>query len=315
MTETYPGPATPDSESNASPVERRLARRITGWTNNLLVTAVVVMVTLVVGRQLVGMWVGERESGLSTSEMALTDQWPSLTSAQLEFGEGPFRLIREELPPSQQAAADFLRQRCCQLMVTAAAPESPPGEAESRLLQRVQGWKPVNQESGKWRLFEQVDNPDAIGSRMPVLLGIRDDCPGEFPSRLVVFGLTLPNASETNTAFLFQTRPVSSTGQLVIPIPDGCRRTLAIGGDEQGKLIGFQGGTVAESRAFYDRWADKSNWQAAGMWEKTGLSWNRRFMPLDSTSKITGIEANLTVDDAGVARGLLVVGGVDANSY
>jgi len=274
-------------------------KRIVGWTNNLIATSIVLVMALVAGRQLVALWIDDRVAGQIDDKInKLTDQarpalttgsnWPDFSSVQLEFGDSPFRLQREIVSGTVPAQQQLLN-RCQALVQISANVNSNPGPAELQLIEDLNGRTPEIERQGRWRLFRSGKgdmNSATPGESeakslveafaLPGVIGVRDDCQGAHPSRLVLFGMTMPAREQNRDAlFIFQ---ASDEPPNLLPIPPGCQRTMTIStADGLGQWTVFRGGTMATVKNFVNRWAELHGLSSAGDWKREGTTINRVF--------------------------------------
>ena len=312
-------------ESKSSP---NLATRITGWTSNFLATAVVIVLALTVGRQLVFYW-----SDASTEPVAsdLVEAWPMLESCALEFGNSPYQLQRTQLMTTGEGVLNSLGQKCKNLLVNQgeqAQPVGPPTEAELKMIERSADLVPMAQEKGKWRIFN-VDQ--AVGGiELPTVLGIRDDLEneqGKTESRLVVWGMALkgqsvqrpvppqaptetkegqPEASDLPEVASWTTYVCHpSVTKNEVPIPDESQRTMSISDSRGARLTGFAGGDIEDAKQFFDDWSVENDWQRIGSWQETSQAMVARFDAADRLGQRMQIRLSR---DQEILRGLITVG-------
>ncbi|MCI0358339.1 MAG: hypothetical protein L0211_07645 [Planctomycetaceae bacterium] len=118
----------------------RLARRIAGWTANLLATALVLVAGLAVGRQVLIWWYESPPARLA----AASDQpLPPETSEELRLWttRGPMSI--ERVIGDKDAAIAAMRQRC--ESSPAATVMQPAGPGEQRFLETLVKLAPVEQ--------------------------------------------------------------------------------------------------------------------------------------------------------------------------
>ena len=88
-----------------------LGKTVTGWTSNLLATALVVLIALTFGSQLVTLWEPLDSNSVST-ESVINQSWPRLQACSLEFGDLPVQLTREAFSGVESEVLLFLQSRC-----------------------------------------------------------------------------------------------------------------------------------------------------------------------------------------------------------
>ena len=88
------------------------------------------------------------------------------------------------------------------------------------------------------------------------------------------------------------------------PLPPLGRRTLSLGVEGGGQLIGFRaGGSVVASQEFFDDWACAEGWPRAGDWQQVGHTRHARF----GTPNRGWIDVQLNAYAAETHGGILVL--------
>jgi hypothetical protein len=118
----------------------KLARRIAGWTANLLATALVLVAGLAVGRQVLVWWY---EAPPEQAAAAGTEQLPPETPGELRLwtARGPMSL--ERVVGGQDAALALMRERSVSFPLGPV--ERPAGPGEQRFLEKLAKLAPVEQ--------------------------------------------------------------------------------------------------------------------------------------------------------------------------
>ena len=287
-----------------------LGNRIASWTTNLLTTATIVIIALVLGSQLVGLWFpngANREQG----EFSIAQSWPDLRASSLEFGESPFQLTRITFEGTETDVNTFLSNRCRHELESNTPPVGIIGNEESDLIAQSAAWSPVENEDRKWRIFSGAGiSPEQA---LPIALGIRDDChvtdsngKDELTSRLVVWGLAIPTGAEKWTAYVGQAASMDSTLGLNQLIPQDARRTLAMSDESGGSLIGFSGGDYQLAITYYKNMAKERNWKIEIAQPTSLQNWTASYST-DMNSRITAAQVQLTQDHNGNLTGILML--------
>ncbi len=295
-----------------------LGRRIVAWTSNLLATAVVMVIALVAGTQLVSYWVPE-ESTAETSGFELADAWPVFDACSLEFGAAPFELVREHATGGEDVVIRMLQDRCRRVLENNTLPARAIGPQEQKLIETSTQLTPIEQQSGKWRIFRSQKFPgegdleaQELSSQLPLVLGIRDDCPDQsaesgMTSRLVVWGIALAGDDETWTTYVGNAATKSNSAHRQQNwIPRFSKRTLAISDQKGGALVGFVGGDVTEAIGFYNDLANQNGWTLASPWQESNEGWLARFTA-GPDSSFAGIQVQLHVNHNQAMQGILLV--------
>lgn len=296
----------PGEPSPGTSVKRSLGARITGWTNNLLATSVVLIVALTVGTQLVSLWDTDASSNSDTTPSFQTS-WPTMESCAIEFGNHPYTLSREPVHGSAQEVVSLLTQKCTDVLNSSPTPSQPVGQSERRMIEESRHLKPLAEERGRWRLFQ---SKDPQGRDLPMVIGIRDDCGSKSSphSRLVTWGIGIASTESEWTTFVCQTREGSANQQAPTQttwVPACSRRTLSIGDRHGSQLIGFQGGALEEIKRFYSRLSEKQGWSQPD-WVQNGTVWHA-YLNSAEPQATGGIRIRMAPDHENRIRGLVVV--------
>ena len=262
-----------------------IAKRISVWTTNCLVSVLILVVGVGFGRQVLRWWT-EDTGEASPAPLPVVSNTLSDPSARhfLEFGDRAWVMSRRSFAGGAEAGLRQLRDETAALAGQAELPADEPGAAERELLQRLAGTKPAQEDPGLWHIHE-FDGP------FPIVVGTRavdDDFSSEasasggdelavLPRRVVTWGLGIPSAQHEWTLWTFQCgsdRSEPLPGLSELPVPPGATKTLAVRVAGGGVVLGFQGKQGAESwKQFFDQWFRQSGW-TAGQWRKTGSSWH-----------------------------------------
>ena len=320
----------------------QLARRISAWTTNSLLTIIILLAGLGFGRQVLRWWAADSHGpatatpSIGGSETIGDPSQPHL----LHFGDQPWALRRQALAGDRQAATIALRRATRQAIESAASPSKPPSAAESRLLASLDRWKPVDESPGKWRLYE-------LPQGFPLVVGVQDisenarDTSGATaglsssaeaapspprgkaapkrsresklaspPRRVVVWGLAIPMASQAWTLYTFQPEQTESHQNSRLPeisLPPKANRLLAVQvGDCGGAVIAFSGSAGLEAwKRFYDDWFAGQGWKAAAPWRCVGASWHRHYATAGSRQPASA-EIRLGPDGRGQNTGVVM---------
>ena len=304
----------------------RTGKLITAWTSNLLATAVVIIIALVAGKHLVSSFgTLTQEANDSPLSSELVQAWPTLESCALQFGNSNLELQRDSLSGSRDQVVGFLRAKCRAILEKGDLVVGEQGSEESKLINELlekQTLKPVEQNSGRWRIFE-IENAK-VNSPLPLVIGILDNGSIEATSkksRLAVWGLALRSSPENDKGknkVVKDNDPQGSTddiehprietenwtsfvGRAAVPtalnqlkndlIPDDSQRTVSIAGVDGGSLIGFKGGDLDQTTAFFDRLASNRSWKTTQRWRKSAGSVSARYeLPKESPAQAVQVQ-------------------------
>ncbi len=263
--ENHPAPGQAACQGTASPAPQRsfglLARRISAWTTNGLLTVIILVVGLVFGRQVLRWWAADAPRSNAASATPRIGQGlgdPSQPHV-LQFGNQPWSLREQVIGGDRQAAAAALLADCRRFLQSAPAPAGAAGSdraaraRNAEVLATLRQLKPTEEERGKWRLYQ-------LPNDLPMVAGVRQDAAatqGRAASKLaegtpavVIWGLAIPRARQAWTLYTFQ--PESDAGQpnsglASIPIPPGSCRIMAMQVAEGGGLPPFRDRTAPSS--------------------------------------------------------------------
>lgn len=268
----------------------RVARRLAGWTSNLLVSAIVVMVGLVFGRQLTSWWAFDAKSPagstLPTVTVAPNPLGDEGRMHQLEFGDLPVRLGRKTIAGDTPAVLAALRTECRRAVEQGSPTQRNPGPEERKMLEGTTGMVPLEQVPGKWRMY-QLDRP------LPLVAVTDDGDVGEATagksaaSRVLCWGFAFP-AGEGGTEWtLFTGVPVDASASLAasplgLPMPSGAQRQMLLRGEDGEGVLLFSGsGDAAQWQSFLDAWFQQRGWVADDGWRAVGGTQHRRYADSD----------------------------------
>jgi hypothetical protein len=265
----------------------RSARRIGAWTTNLLATGLVLVVGLTFGRQLASWW-ALRSEGSSQRALGGTrflDQAAlehEAAAPLLDFGDLPMRLGRETVTGDKQRVFASLRARCRAGAQQNLASARVPGPREQRMLRGTVDLTPVDQEPGKWKMY-QLDGP----LPMVVVTATRNDVSGrpgdQPPARALVWGLAFPVDSGTDQWTLFTCVPTEGLGPaasdpLALPIPPAGRRLMSLRATDGGGMVLLAGTDESQDWCrVLDAGFEQQGWSARGGWQAVGAGWHRRY--------------------------------------
>ncbi len=323
--ENHPAPGQAACQGTASPAPQRsfglLARRISAWTTNGLLTVIILVVGLVFGRQVLRWWAADAPRSNAASATPRIGQGlgdPSQPHV-LQFGNQPWSLRQQVIGGDRQAAAAALLADCRRFLQSAPAPAGAAGSdraaraRNAEVLATLRQLKPTEEERGKWRLYQ-------LPNDLPMVAGVRQDAAatqGRAASKLaegtpavVIWGLAIPRARQAWTLYTFQ--PESDAGQpnsglASIPIPPGSCRIMAMQVAEGGGIAAFSGPDRTEQwKQFYDDWFVKHRWKPSGGWQQMGSSWHVRYTAADRRQPAAA-EIRLSPDRQGRCTGLVMV--------
>ena len=185
----------------------------------------------------------------------------------LQFGDASWSLCRRSVMGNKQKAIEQLRAPAGSPRAGPSVDQSP---ADDRFLTFLASCTPVDQEPGKWRLYE-------LHEAFPMTVGVLARPNAQY--RVAVWGLAAPTGDKQWTLNTFQqVRPAAGNSDAInVPLPPGCHRTLSLS-TESGRIIAFRGPDCAsEWKRFYDDWFARQGGRRAARWQPIGGAWYAKF--------------------------------------
>lgn len=274
----------------SAPSWHSLARRITSRTTDLLAIAIVVVVSLTMGRQILRWWGTAAPQVLDMGPLDnLSADWGANSRpVALEFGNSPLTMTRQVLTQGGlPAALDAIRARCQQFLVSAGPPELPPDKGELDQLAALSALTPDIEQPGRWQLF-------SLEGGMVTVVGVKtfrdqtenlDRASPSTTRRVVCWGLVFPGLSPGSwTAYTFVRRQGQGSTAAGfdlsrLELPEGCQRTVLMQEPGQSGLLGFRGrlDPVAWKNHF-ENWLRARGWQLADPWSHQAGGWSSRYV-------------------------------------
>jgi hypothetical protein len=245
-------------------VGRSLARRVSGWTSNLLATGIVLAAAVGVGRQLTHWWRIEPDRS-STLHVEPPD-----SESQATFGGG-YSLRRIEWKGDLESALARLRKECRAIAENGPALSRPVSESEQRFLSRTRARPPLEEQADRWQIHQ-------FEGKLPLLVAVRLAKSGRDESRVVAWGLAMPTDEEACTLLVYEAGGTAEdhgpAGE--VPLPTSLRRTLTL--RSQGQTSIGLAGDVSPRRASsnLDEHLSSRGWTSTG-WRQTGGAWHNRY--------------------------------------
>ena len=254
----------------------RLARRISRWTTNCLLTAMLLVIALGFGREVLHWWHDDAppRPAASAGSSAAPGQplaGRGLDSQVLAFGNQNWSIRRQEFSGSQAEVPAALLA-FCRTAISNARPRGDAADAaEQDMLKRLAAEKPAAEEPGRWRLYQW-----SAGS--PIVVGIRSTQPGtnlaEPPYRVVIWGMAVPTRANAWSLYVFQPGTAGSGAEqsnIEVPLPPGGRRLAMVRTADGSSITAFAADDdLGDScRKFYDRWFADHGWKAADPWRRS----------------------------------------------
>jgi hypothetical protein len=262
-----------------------VARRVSGWTTNLLATAIVVLIALLFGRQLIALWRAPEPFPSVRAENQLAAFDDPLTPLQLEFGNSPMVLHRQPFLGDLDEALQQLCQACAEQLKQLPRPASKTvSAAEASLLARVTKRPPLKLVWPDGALYQLDDSlPVVVGTKL-VAGDPRAGSVGNLTERVVTWGIAVPGADEGWTLYAFGTQgddvqsESAADNAVSVPLPPGAERILSIRWPGGGCVTAFSGAGEAEHwEQFFDKWFEARSAERTIAWCRHGDSRYARY--------------------------------------
>lgn len=307
------GPEDRSATGPSAPSYAGVSRRISRLTINILATAVVLILLLLLGQNLGDLW---RSSTAEPTPVMNTSQVPTTGShdgtATVEFGQGQLALMQSQVMGDSAAAAKELR-RVCRAAASAATTDAdrPSGEAELRLLSTLAHETPVERLDPQTELFLLAGTvPLAVVTKNGVLAadarGLDDRKVAGSRRRVVLWGIALPREKNAWTVYAFhpQGGPEHANGSL--PVPPGAMPILSVRkhGESVTAFRGAQASQLDSWRVFYDRWSTEHDMKQPAQWTEHDGTWSTRFESTDGKPQ-EYVHIQFGPDSQGGLRGLI----------
>ena len=301
-----------------SPSLGRLARRVSAWTTNGLVTVMLVVVALGFGREVLHWWHDEGTSPMAAPSVPADRLGDAAAPHVLAFGDQTWSIRRQEFSgPAGDLPAALLS--ACRAAILDSRPRGEsPDAAEQELLMRLAGQQPMAEQHGQWRIYRWgAGHSVLIGTRAlagagrakahPTIGGTSLD---ETPYRVVLWGVAVP-AADAWTLCLFQSgggTGGAGQGSDEIPPPPGGHRLVSIRAAAGGAITAFSADDGQAARNFYDLWFAERGWRAAARWQQIASGWHARF---ETRSRVPPLAADIRLgtDPQGRWTGLVMESG------
>jgi len=292
-----------------------LAKRISVWTTNCLLTLLVLVAGLGFGRQVLKWWTADRSPPRNSVVGLPTDGLGDpMQLHTIQFGDSSWSLRRQSITDDKQRAIERLRAACREVLLHIDRPEEKPAASEDKFLRFLSNSKPADEGPGKWRLYEFHEAlPMAVGVARPAPTAAGQSAEAE-PNlvrsgyRVVVWGVAVPIGTEGWALYTFQPGvPSLEAGSRLtdIPLPPGGRKGLSLRAAGGGGLVAFHGPNhPQEWKHFYDDWFRSQAWQTVVDWQSAGAAWCAKFAPPDGNGSV---DVRFGPDDRGSLSGLLMI--------
>jgi len=288
----------------------RLARRISTWTTNGLFSALIVVVGLGFGRQVIRWWHAPSSEDQASQLQYLLPGHSSLDPRNVAFGNLEWTLDRQMVAATRDTIRSAVVELCEQCVSRASCPEEACGSAETQLMRTLAQGEPTASEPGKWAVYETMDIlPMAVGLRIVPEHVETAVSHGPQASRISAWCVAVPSEQNLWTVLCFS--PASSSEAVSglsteIPLPDGSRVLLSVKAREGGSTQVFSGsGELADWEAFFVRWFAENGWESGGPNAQREGAWHGRYLNPNEASPCL-VDIHLTTCEDSTLAGVLV---------
>ncbi len=284
-----------------------LAGRMWSWGTNLLATALILLLAVTFGRQALELWYADSATpdvassfGSSTGDDALGD--PAAVHS-LAFGELEMAFQSSTLQGDKAAAFAELRRLTRAVLSKNEYADRLSGPAEERLLAGLRNVQPIEEEPGRWQIFQRDGPLLMVVGVAPLAAGAGSPPPREVAGsnrRVVSWGLAAPAAPGWWT--LMTCVPgdpaIGGTSKRFVPrMPEGCRRTVSLATADGAALIGFHGrGDPWLWAKFFDDEFAVADWTSQTDWRTGGGAWHASY--IDGQSSRADVQLSVLGDAA-----------------
>jgi len=228
-----------------------VARRISRLTMNILATAVVLILLLLLGQNLGDLW---RSSTAKTQPLPAplaAAKGLRESAATVQFGQGKLAWMQSQVLGDREAAAQELHRVCREAgSASHAHADRPSADAEQRLLAMLEDQAPAEQLDPQTELFLLPGAiPLAVVTKNGVLAAAgRDEQGGKVAAlrrRVVVWGIALPREKNAWTVYAFRPQEGADGESGDVPLPPGAIPILSVRKHE-GSVSAFRGDQVSQ---------------------------------------------------------------------
>ena len=316
----------------------RVAQRISRLTVNLIASAVVLLVMLLVGAQLTDYWrsatAPNNQASGGRKSPVISDPRPGQDASFIDVGDGQSSIVHANVSGDRQAAVAALRRVCTQATLDTPASNSPfnspPPPGEAALLQLLATASAAAKLSDGVELFEL---PGAIPMAIVTKIGVVSSDPHssvpnvEKPAppsdskvagpqrRVLTWGIAIRSAERGWSVYAIHPKaksavlgqPTAAAERWDVPIPAGAKRILRIrrGGEPAvSAFYGPKGANTQQWRHDFDQWATGAGIRVDSGWTIVGDDYSARFSRQISDLR-EQIDIQFGPDGQGGLRGMI----------
>jgi hypothetical protein len=288
---------------------------VSRWTTNLIVSGMILVLALGLGREIVCWWRVDPAAvapGVGALDLGSSDPFGPFT---LEFGDAPYTIEQQAGRGDRKQAIEQLLAGCRIAAERGHLPTEPPAEAEQRLLESTAALEPL-----------EVYRPQAgtlAGVRfygpaagLPLVVGVASiDLPAAPPTaaqslpaaadsskaaqksapqpaagsqlgasrdRVLVWGIAAPAGPQAWSLYTFRLSQPSAIPLADMPsvrLPPASARTMSLRDARGETLVGFAGhGATEDWRGFFAADLGRASAVLADKWQLTGGVWHARYV-------------------------------------
>ncbi len=289
----------------------RLASRISAWTTNGLFSALILVIGLGFGRQVVRWWHAPPIAEEPLQPLGLLPREGEGLGESVSFGSLGWSVDRRSVAATAGTIRSSVASLCEQCVSHASCPEGACGPAEAKLIRALASSRPVASEPAKWTVYDTI-------SVLPMAVGLRtqgdrlegDTSPRPDTCRVAAWCVAIPSEPDFWTVLCFS--PAAgiagepSCPQAEIPLPPGSRRLLAFAGSGGGSTQVFLGpGEIADWQAFFVHWFEENGWKSSIPGPQREGAWYGRYSNPNDNSRCC-IDIQLSACEDRTLAGVLV---------
>lgn len=294
------------------------ATRLAAYTTNMLVSAVIVVLGITIGKNAIYWWrpdLTRAESARAAAERFVGLETDREGAHEIRFGEAPLLFRRRTFQGTAEELLELLQSEIIEL-AGKAVPAADRWVGEERMITSISGKQPFRSLPGQWSAYlEPLPLPMVLvvsAAREPI--GQHD----QSTVHVLSWGMALPRGEEAELSSSwtiigccpYADGPSSASQPTItcderpaldVPLPKAARRDMALGNPNGAALVIFRGpGEIQDWKTHFSRWFEQQGWAAVSVWHDLRRGTHGRFA--DKSGRAAEIEI---VWEAGQLRGLL----------
>ena len=266
--------ANEDSAPEHGPVGfAKLSRKISSRTTDLLAVAILAVGLLAIGGNLSRWWQKSPEDAAHSNErLKKSTAWGSAgDGVSLEWGDLNYAVHRQRLTGDAESIGEQLKAIVIRRFPKIPLPNSPPKQAEQKLLKELESIPITQVLDADTRLY-------LLGEQLPMILLTK---PTGESRRVICWARAFPRAENDWIAFLFfpsEKKELTNPDFQPIPLPPDSRRIQTIQEAGQRSWTAFRGpGPVLDWHRHFDKWFTDQAWNQNREWSRTPTGWSAGF--------------------------------------